>query len=380
MSAKLEIPDIPWELVDEAKQKLRKVWMLEDLELQEPALKIGWKRPPIDLLNSQSPKKIVFDPAFDVWCQIEGIKQEIEHLEAGKDIGTNVVNMPGFNLISFGTGPLATAFGAKWINRENDYPFFETVVHSPQEVLKLVKPDLHRNGMLPLILQRIKYYNDATQGKIPITPCDTAGPWSIATQIWHYEDMLEAIHTAPGVVHSFLDLVTDCIIEWYNIQETHIGRWSGTHTSFPWPWYPRGTGIGDDCMVTVSPKTWEEFFLPYNNRLSDEYGGAFYHCCLCYENHLASLIKTNRFMGFDADPKYNTFDKIESMLSLGHGVWTKPIRIDTEDMTTFKDATYYIQRLRGKVGLFFEIYGKNREDAIEGARRLLDFIKTKSGK
>ena len=386
MSTKFKIPDIPWHLIDEAKRKIRKVWALEDLDLRDPALLVNWERL-LDArseLNATAAQRIA-DPELDVRCQFEiNVRRQIESLEAGEEIGTGAVNMPGLNMVHFGTGPLATAFGATWVVRDHDQPFFKPAVHTPEEALRLVKPDLRHGGILPLILERIDYYNEATQGRIPITPCDTAGPWSIATQIWHYEDMLEAIHTAPEAVRYLLDLVTDCIIEFYNIQETRIGRWSGTHVSFPWPWYPRGIGIGDDCMVCVSPATWEEFFLPYNNRLSREYGGLFYHCCLCYENHLSSLAKTENFMGFDADPKYNSIVKIEAALT-GRGVLTTPIGLGLPggitgsgfveaNPETLEDALSYIHRLRGKAGLFLGIQGENRQDAIDKAKRLLDNI------
>jgi len=242
----------------------------------------------------------------------------------------------------------------------------------------MCKPNLYKDGILPLILDRIEYFNEATQGKIPITPCDTAGPWSIATQIWHYEDMLEAIHTDPDVVHSFLDMVTDCIIEWYTIQIAKIRNWSGSYISYAWPWYPRGIFIGDDCMVCVSPAMWEEFFLPYNNRLAKEYGGIVYHCCMCYENHLMSLAtKSYNFMGFDADPKFNNIDKIEAGLVAGKGVWSRVIGMPFQDIPAdqaVEDAIGYIRQLKGKVGLFLGVHGKNKQDAIEKGKRLLGSI------
>lgn len=375
MPYSFDIPEIPWERVAESKLRVRKVWNLQDLNLQDPVLNISWKRPPDP--SAPTAAQRIRDPEIDVRSQLNAIRCDIEHLEAGKDVGHPIGGNPHFNLVHFGTGPLATAFGSKWIVRENDQPFFEPAVHTPEEVMNLRKPDLYRDGILPLILERIQYYNEATQGKIPLTPCDTAGPWSIATQIWHYEDMLEAIYTAPEAVHYLLDLVTDCIIEWFNIQESCIRNWGGTHISFSWPWYQRGIGIGDDCMVNVSPKTWEEFFLPYNDRMAHEYGGVCYHCCLCYENHLMNLTKSYNFMGFDADPQYNNFDKIEAALVAGKGVWTRPVGGSYMGVTAAKaleEQLFYINRLKGKVGMFLGVEGETRQAAVDNAKRLLDSI------
>ncbi len=373
MIPKFDVPNIPYELVAESKRKARKVWNRQDLDLKDPCLGMCWDRPPEQNIPGATGTNRIRDPELDVRCQLEDIRRTIEHMEAGPAAGIPSVSNPGFNLVHYGTGPLATAFGAKWIVRENDQPFFEPAIHTPEEARAMRKPNLHKDGILPLILDRIEYYNEATRGKIPLTPCDTAGPWSIATQIWHYEDILEAIQTDPDAVHSFLDLVTDCIIEWYTIQETKIWNWSGSHSSFPWPWSPRGTSIGDDCMVCVSPAMWEEFFLPYNDRMAREYGGCTYHCCMCHENHLMTLTKAYNFMGFDADPKFNNFDKIEAALVAGKGVWTRLLGLPS-DPQALEDTIGYIRRLKGKVGLFLCVHGKNRQDAINKAKQLLNNI------
>jgi hypothetical protein len=41
---KFDIPEIPWDLVDGMKRKMRKFWALEDLDLQDPAMVLSWKR------------------------------------------------------------------------------------------------------------------------------------------------------------------------------------------------------------------------------------------------------------------------------------------------------------------------------------------------
>jgi hypothetical protein len=179
--------------------------------------------------------------------------------------------------------------------------------------------------------------------------------------------MLEAIYTAPQAVHRLLDMVTECLIEWWNIQETYIGRWGRGHTSHS-IFMPRGVFIGDDCLVTVSPQIWEEFFMPYNNRLSREYGNFItYHCCMRYDTHFESIIKTDGFAGFDPSPEYNDFNKIASALEKAHGIWTRSL----SNQDAHKD---FIRRLRGKVGMMFSVGGKNRMAAIQQTRDFLAFL------
>jgi len=362
------MPETPWHRIAEQRTILRRLWS-GDYSLTTPVLRIAWDWQCIlDGQTYHNPDffseslRRVHDVEFDVQLQLEMVRNQIECLEASDEVGLPLANTPAFETIFFGTGPLATAFGSKFILREGLQPFFEPAIHTPEQALRAAKPNLLKSGICPAVLDRLECYNELTQGKVILTPCDTAGPWSIATQIWHYEDMLAAIKTAPRAVHAFLDLVTDTILEWYDLQEAHIGRWSRTHLAFAFPWAPRGIQIGDDCLVAVSPATFEEFFLPYNNRLAHEYGGVTYHCCMGYDRHFASIIKTEGFLGFDAQPQYNDFGRIEAALTEAHGVWTR--LCGPEDMD-------YIRRLKGKVGMLFGVSGTTREEAITKARSFL---------
>lgn len=364
-----DIPKTPWELIARQRSSVRRLWNGE-YDLSDPVLCIGWpyefdsaigKMKDFGCFTEASRR--VNDPEFDVFCQLEGVRHQIECLEASAEVGHVLGNVPAFDMIHFGTGPLATAFGSRMILREGDQPAFEPAVHTPDEVMRLKKPDLFRDGICPQILERIQFYNKATRGEVILTPCDTAGPWSIATSIWHYEDILEAIHTAPEAVHHLLNLVTESIVEWLDIQETYIGRWGRTHTSFSYPFFPRGIGIGDDCLVTVSPAMWEEFFLPYNNRLSREFGRMItYHCCLGYDKYFESIAKTEGFIGFDAQPSHNDFEKIAATLERHHLIWLR--QNGPEDMA-------FIRRLAGKAGMLFAVNGSDRADAVHKTRDFL---------
>ena len=165
------IPDIPAELVDESKRVGRKVWMREDLGLHDPALMLGWDWAdddpaiPADLRQyiRVPVSERIRNPEADLLNQFVAIRRDIEHMKAGQDVGLGVALFPGLHMVHFGTGPLATAFGSRWVIRDNEQPFFEPAIHTPEEAMRLRKPDLLRGGMLPLIYERIEYYNQATQ-------------------------------------------------------------------------------------------------------------------------------------------------------------------------------------------------------------------------
>ena len=166
---KFDIPDIPWELVDAGKKKLRKVWALEDLDLHDPAMVLCWEREGVAYSHSamgglyHAPiSEMIADPEVDVRSQLQSVREEIECLEAGRELGLALVNYPAMHMIHFGTGVLATAFGSRFIIRADEQPFFEPVVHTPEEAEKLRYPDLYHDGLCPTILERIEYFNEAT--------------------------------------------------------------------------------------------------------------------------------------------------------------------------------------------------------------------------
>jgi len=384
VSPSAAVPDIPWDLVDEARRRTRLVWDRQDLDLREPALAVTWDRPdqPPEGRSSMADcfrgpvRRMVEDPAEDLRHQLQAVRHGIEHLEAGRDVGMPLANHFCLHGIHFGTGPLATAFGSRMIVRDDEVVFYEPAVHTPAEALRLRPPDLHRSGVLPTILDRIEYYNEATGGRVPVTVCDTALPWSIATQVWHYEDMLEATLTAPGAVRHVLDLVTEAIIEWDQIQKTRMLRWTGSDAGVPNLWTHRGTYKGDDCMVAVSPATWEEFFLPYNARVSAAKGGLCYHCCRRHDFQFPGMVKTPGFMGLDADPAWNDVELIARALD-GRGVWAWALGYVDEE--SFPMHLEWIRRMRGRVGLFLRAHGRDRAQAVLRARRLREAIASGEG-
>jgi hypothetical protein len=99
-----------------------------------------------------------------------------------------------------------------------------------------------------------------------------------------------------------------------------------------------------------------------HNRLAREYGGLFYHCCRRYDRHFESIARTDGFLGFDAQPSHNDFDKLEATLTKAHGIWTRVC--GPNDMA-------YIRRLHGKVGMLFNVGGDTRAEAIAKAKDFL---------
>ena len=358
---KFDIPEIPHELVVKAKLQQYKVWEGQNWDQEDPCILLTWDDPDYgkDGLYIE-PKRMVEDPEYDLEVQLRGVRRKIEMLEAGS---TGPGSFPTLNLIHYGTGPIATAFGAEMVMLSGIQPHFRPAVHEAEDVLNIEKPDLYRGGWLGAILDRIEFFNEATQGKIPISISDNAGPWNIASSVWHYEDMLEGLYTYPEAVRHLLKLVTEAIIEVDEIQiEMARNAWGIRGDTMGGGYPPRGAGVGDDVMVTVSTPVWKEFFLPYNEIISQKYGGIIYHCCMKHDWHLKAMSETKGFMGFDPDPAYNDHDKIEEALT-GKGVWNRCVS-DWDQARRFK----------GKFGFFLNAHGATKEEAVENSKKMMDYI------
>ena len=83
---------------------------------------------------------------------------------------------------------------------------------------------------------------------------------------------------------------------------------------------------------------------------------------MTYQRYFPSIVKTEEFMGFDATPQYNEFDRIEEALCRHHGVWTYECGPDDVE---------YVRRLKGRVPMYFHVRGDTREQAIASTKELL---------
>ncbi|MFH1929206.1 MAG: hypothetical protein ABIK79_13690 [Chloroflexota bacterium] len=97
-------------------------------------------------------------------------------------------------------------------------------------------------------------------------------------------------------------MVTDLIIRFVGRQREVAGDFIPLH--LPFVWMPDGYGIGvsEDLLALISPPLFEEFALPYNNRLSEEFGGLVIHSCGNFVHNLDGLakIKDLRAINFGA--------------------------------------------------------------------------------
>lgn len=193
-----------------------------------------------------------------------------------------------------GIGLVASGFGCITEFPENGDPVTHPVIKSVEDISN-IQFNIGRADLVNITLDKIKYFQDQTQGQIPISLPDMQSPINVASILWDYTDFLCAMIECPEKVHDVLKRITDAMIEVLNkIDEINP---NGFHSA-GWA-LPRGIWLSDDLMAVISPEQYEEFAMPYANILSKKYGGIFLHSC---GNPLRSIDKIRNyknFMGLD---------------------------------------------------------------------------------
>jgi hypothetical protein len=194
------------------------------------------------------------------------------------------------------TGTLATAFGSHYDTARD---WTTQCLRSPEEVRQLRKPTLS-DGLIGHYLEGVRYTADAVGEALPICfgQC-LQGPLSTSSMILDDQVLLEAMYTHPKEVHRLLDMVTDLLLEFIAAAQRCLPR--PVPTTFNEMYFPDGLGVclADDLAAVVSPWLYEEFGVPYMNRISEAFGGLVLHSCGDPTMNLPVLRGIRNFRGLD---------------------------------------------------------------------------------
>ena len=173
--------------------------------------------------------------------------------------------LPGF-WSEFGMCTEPSAFGTRCVFPVDEFPFAEKILASVEEVGSISKPNVQTDGLLPLMLNRLKW----ARPKIEelghrIRFSISRGPLNIASFLMGTTEFLISIKTHPDQTHQLLRIVTDFLDDWHQLQ-------AQTFDSID------GILVLDDMVGFISEKDFVEFGLPYMKQLFDrEVAVKFFH-------------------------------------------------------------------------------------------------------
>lgn len=152
-------------------------------------------------------------------------------------------------------------------------------VTTPEDVRKLEIPDPHRDGLMPRVLDYLRYMK--SNSFLPVGITDLQGPLTTANQLMGYDKLIYLMADYPTAAHELMEKVTEALIRWVKVQKEVIGEplteciadqqvYTGRHA---------GVWFSDDDAVIMSPKYYREFVVPYNSRLLRAFDGGCLHYC-----------------------------------------------------------------------------------------------------
>ena len=162
--------------------------------------------------------------------------------------------LPGF-WSEFGMCTEPSAFGARCIFPQNEFPFAEKAIRNIEDIADIKMPDPRKDGLLPLMLNRLKWARPRMEElghRIRFSV--SRGPFNIASFVTGMTEFLMALKTHPGLVHRLLRVITDFLKQWHDLQRS----------TFP---SIDGIFILDDIVGFVGENDFVELALPYLREL-----------------------------------------------------------------------------------------------------------------
>ncbi len=173
--------------------------------------------------------------------------------------------LPGF-WSEYGMCTEPSAFGSVSIWGEDEFPFAKKVLLAPADVERLEKPDARKHGLLPFVIKRLKHLQpEIEKSGHKIRFAVARGPLNIASFLMGAPEFMEALKTEPELMHRLLEIVTDLLVDWIQVQRE----------AFP---SIDGIFLLDDIVGFISRRDFETFGLPYLQRVfSADVSVKFFH-------------------------------------------------------------------------------------------------------
>ncbi len=162
----------------------------------------------------------------------------------------NILFLPGF-WAEFGMCTEPSAFGAKCVWQENAFPSVEKSLHDYADIRHVKKPNCRSDGLLPLVIRRLRRCRAAIEAAGHRIRFATArGPLNIASYLLGHSEFLLGIKTQPDEIHRLLTVITDFLVDW-------IGYQAETFDSID------GIFLLDDLIGFLRDDDFQQFALPY---------------------------------------------------------------------------------------------------------------------
>ena len=284
-------------------------------------------------------------------------------------------NIPCANLDFGGVAWLMSlAYGCALIRiggRINSKPLYSSI----EEAAKMKEiTRIYEHGLYPVITERILKFQEMYP-EIPITIPDNQSPIDVLTCILHSEAAMYAMFDDGEAVHSIMDIITNSIIEVNRYYEKTIKNFGGFRAG---TWQSIGMHLADDNAAFLSPSVYQEYAIPYVNRIVNEFGNVNFHCCMGYAQNLENMALIKGFTGYDAHPDFNPQDRIISAIKSNRASWevfnfpwSRKDDREYPDIEMFKKA---INASENKCSMIITVYDGDKDTALKMADEVKNYV------
>ena len=174
--------------------------------------------------------------------------------------------LPGF-WSEFGMCTEPSAFGAKCLFYDDEFPFAERVIQSVEDIDRLARPDPRRDGLLPFVIKRLQHSQPRIEAAgHAIRFAVSRGPLNVASFLMGTTEFLMEMKANPEKIHHLLRLITDFVRDWLEYQRA----------CFP---SIDGVLLLDDIVGFIGEVDFKEFAQPYLMELFGALGASvrFFH-------------------------------------------------------------------------------------------------------
>ena len=130
----------------------------------------------------------------------------------------DTIFLPGF-WSEYGMCTEPSAFGARCVWKENEFPFAHPIIRSTSDIDSIEKPDPASDGLLPFVISRLKHTQEQIEkAGHSIKFAIARGPLNIASFLMGTTEFLMATQMEPEKIHKLLDTITSFLVDWIKLQ------------------------------------------------------------------------------------------------------------------------------------------------------------------
>jgi hypothetical protein len=295
-------------------ESMRNFWQDADPPLAERKARLlefwDMSRPPARWVRGVAP------PDAD-WNHLHSFEARLEKFLEGapqclKDCPDYIPVFP----TQIGPAQQASAFGCEVIQvQDNDTFWGRQLFHDydPDHILSMTPPAPDA-GFQGESIEHARQAEEFFGGAISVRIGDMQGPVDVAGQVWGEENLFRAMFEHPEAAHHLIGLAADLLIGFHKAQEAVVSEFIGMHCPSN-IWMPPGfgTALSEDYAPLLSPRLYEEFSLPYVNRISDACGGVWIHCCGNFTHNFGNFLKIKNLRGINPAPPIIDWEQLVAL-------------------------------------------------------------------